>query len=111
LLHPSRLTDKTIVDLITNMAETNGAAAFQRQQTAMLGRPDSRPDLTRIHCPTLVLCGRDDVLTPVAVAEEMADMIPNAHLHIIEHCGHFAPLEQPEQVTAAMRNWLLALEN
>lgn len=106
LVHPDRLKDDTLTGLITAMAESNGAAAFQRQQTAMLGRPDSRPTLSQIHCPTLLLCGRDDAITPVAVHEEMANAIPNARLHVVEHCGHFAPLEHPHDVNHELRTWL-----
>ena len=43
-----------------------GRDAFLMQQKAIMARPDSRPTLGRIRCPTLVLCGREDALTPLA---------------------------------------------
>jgi pimeloyl-ACP methyl ester carboxylesterase len=88
------------------MAERVGHDGFVRQQTAIMGRPDGRADLKRIACPTLVLCGRQDALTPVALHEEMAAAIRGARLVVIENCGHLSPLEQPEAVTAAIRDWL-----
>jgi pimeloyl-ACP methyl ester carboxylesterase len=90
------------------MAEHVGRDAFLRQQTAILGRPDSRLDLLRIACPTLVLCGRQDALTPLAAHEEMAAAIPDARLVVVEDCGHLSTLERPEAVSSAMREWLSA---
>ena len=88
------------------MSADLGKDVFLRQQRAIIDRIDSRPYLPRIQCPTLVLCGREDVIASVEIHEEMADAIPNARLIVIEHCGHLAPLEQPEQVTRAMKDWI-----
>ena len=106
LLHPDRLTDQALVDDVMGMAGRVGRDAFLRQQTAIMARPDGRADLARIACPTLVLCGRQDALTPLAVHEEMAAAIAGARLVIVEDCGHLSPLEQPDTVTAALRDWL-----
>ncbi len=92
------------------MAERVGHKAFLRQQRATRERPDSRPGLAAIRCPTLLLCGRQDPLAPPALHEEMAKAIPGAELVILEDCGHLSPLEQPEAVTAALRRWLRAKE-
>jgi pimeloyl-ACP methyl ester carboxylesterase len=107
LIHPDRLQDQALVTIITAMADSVGAEGFRRQETAILNRGDGRPDLTRIAVPTLILVGREDRLTPVKVAEEMAAPIPNARLEIIEHCGHLTTLERPEAVNEAMRQWLV----
>jgi pimeloyl-ACP methyl ester carboxylesterase len=106
LVHENRLGDRKLVDAVIGMAERVGHDGFLRQQTAIMGRPDGRADLQRIHCPTLVLCGRQDSLTPVAVHEEMAGAIHGAKLVVVEDCGHLSTLEQPERVTEAMRDWL-----
>lgn len=58
------------------MAERVGKDAFLRQQTAIMGRPDSRADLPGITSPTLVLCGREDALSTLEMHVEMADLIP-----------------------------------
>ncbi len=71
-----------------------------------MGRPDSRPGLPEIACPTLVLCGRQDAQTPVECHQEIAAAIPGAKLTVIEDCGHLSPRERPEAVTAALRAWL-----
>jgi len=106
LIHPDRLNDIQLTETIFAMAERLGREAFQRQQRVIMNRPDSRRDLGLIHCPTLVLCGRQDLRTPLAVSEEMAEKIPRASLVVIEDCGHLAPLERPREVGAALRDWL-----
>jgi pimeloyl-ACP methyl ester carboxylesterase len=106
LLHPEHASDPAMRARLTRMAEAVGVDAFERQQTAIMNRPDSRPLLPDIRCPTLVLCGHEDRLTPPEFAREMADAIPDSRLVIVDHCGHLAPIEQPEQVTQALRGWL-----
>ena len=106
LIHPDRLEDGDLTGTITAMAEGVGREAFLRQQNAIMNRPDCRRDLGAIHCPTLVLCGRQDALTPLAGHQEMADGIPDSTLVVIEDCGHMAPLERPRAVSAVMRYWL-----
>ncbi len=106
LVHPARVRDKTLMDEIGRMARRVGAQAALSQQQAMLDRLDSRPDLARIVCPTLVLCGRQDALTPLAAHEEMAAGIKGARLVVIEDCGHMSTMEKPEAATAVMRYWL-----
>jgi hypothetical protein len=64
------LGDKPLVDTVLQMAIDTGLAAFKRQQTAIMARPDNRPLLSRISCPSLVLVGREDALTPPAMAQE-----------------------------------------
>jgi pimeloyl-ACP methyl ester carboxylesterase len=106
LIHPDRLDDASLVKIITEMADSVGIEGFRRQEMAILARRDGRSDLARITAPTLVLCGREDLLTPLAFAEEMAALIPNADLHVVEHCGHITTLERPSEVSGALRQWL-----
>ncbi len=105
-IHPDRLGDATLTDAVKNMALSVGRDGFIRQQTAIIGRPDSRRDLADIDCPALVLVGRQDVLTPLEVHEEMYAAIPNAELRMIEDSGHLPTMERPEAVNQAMRDWL-----
>jgi pimeloyl-ACP methyl ester carboxylesterase len=65
-------------------------------------RRDSRPSLETIRCPTLVVGGEEDTLTPPARAAEMAAAIPGARQIIVRDCGHLSALEQPEAVTRAL---------
>jgi len=106
LIHERRQNDPAFVEPIQQMAKSVGRDAYVRQQTAILGRADGRKDLGEIKCPTLVICGEDDILTPPALAQEMASGIANARLVMIEDCGHLSTMEQPDAVNAAMRAWL-----
>lgn len=72
-------------------------------------RPDSRPTLATITCPTLVLVGREDTLTPPAVAQVMRDGISGARYVEVAEAGHLANVEQPEAFTAALRTFLAGL--
>jgi len=105
-LHPDRLDDKALVNAVTAMTERVGKDAFLRQQQAIMGRPDSRPSITAIQCPTLVLCGRQDQLTPLDLHEEIASLIRGARLAIVEECGHLSTMERPWEVSVLLRQWL-----
>ena len=108
LVHESRVKDAQLVKVIREMAERTGIEAYIRQQNAIIGRPEYRPMLPSIACPTLVLCGRQDRLTPLENSEQMAAAIPGATLVVVEECGHMSTLERPEAVNKAMREWLKA---
>jgi pimeloyl-ACP methyl ester carboxylesterase len=110
LVDPTHLREPELVAVIKAMADSLGKDVFIRQQRAIIGRPDSRPDLRNINCPTLVLCGRNDAITPIELHEEIAAGIVGSQLAILERCGHLSPLEQAPKVSAALKNWLLTLE-
>jgi pimeloyl-ACP methyl ester carboxylesterase len=91
-VHPDRMQDEQLCNNIKEMNRRVGPEIFMRHQAAIMGRPDSRNDLSKIKCPTLILCGRP---------------IPKARLAIIEDCGHMTTMERPHAVTALLRDWLL----
>lgn len=106
LVDRSRREDAALYGLVKTMAEEIGAEAFIRQQRAIIGRPDSRPSLAAIACPTLVLVGEGDQLTPLEYARELAEGIAGSTLEVISACGHLSTLEQPQSVTRALVRWL-----
>ncbi len=106
LVHPSRVDDQPLVDIVQGMADRIGIEAYVRQQEAVMSRADFRPALRGIACPTLVLCGRQDAITPLTFHEEIAAGIRGARLVVLENCGHLATLEKPDEVNAALRAWL-----
>lgn len=67
---------------------------------------DLRPRLKDIVVPTLVLVGRHDFITNVAMAEEMVKHIPNARLEIFEDSGHFALVEEPEKFHRVVKEFV-----
>ena len=108
LVHPSRREDSSLRQLVYDMADDVGVDAYIRQQTAVIGRPDSRPSLAWIKCPTLVLSGDQDNTIPNSLSMEIATNIPDARLVILPNCGHMPQPEQPEATAAALVEWLRA---
>ena len=104
----ARHGDAALQAIVRTLADDTGADAFVRQQTAIMSRADSRPGLASIPCPTLVLVGADDSLTPPDRAAEIAAGIPGARSVVVPSCGHLSTLEQPQAVTAALVEFLSA---
>ena len=105
-VHPSRREDASLRQLVHDMGEDVGVDAFIRQQLAVISRPDSRPALAWIKCPTLVLSGDQDNTIPNSLSVEMADGIPGAKLVILTACGHLPQPEQPQATADALVEWL-----
>jgi pimeloyl-ACP methyl ester carboxylesterase len=105
-LHRNREHDPTLKALLHDMASDTGADAFVRQQKAIMSRPDVRPLLAGIRCPTIVLVGDGDQLTPPNLAQEICAATPAARLVVVPDCGHLSTVEQPAVVNAALAEWL-----
>jgi pimeloyl-ACP methyl ester carboxylesterase len=105
-LHTSRLDDPRLTGLCRDMAQAVGKDAYLSQQKAIMERVDSSQSLREVRCPTLVLCGDHDLLTPVDRHEEIAQAIPGSTLVVIPRCGHMSTIEVPAAVNRAIENWL-----
>jgi pimeloyl-ACP methyl ester carboxylesterase len=101
-----RLPDKKLVDEVMMMCGEIGVEIYKRQEELAAIRADRRPDLPRIECPTIVVCGRDDAATPLFLSEEMAAAIKGSELIVIEQCGHLVTMEKPEETNAILKRWL-----
>jgi pimeloyl-ACP methyl ester carboxylesterase len=106
LVYRKRHGDAALKATVRAMNQETGPEAYCRQQQAIIGRADSRPGLAAIACPTLVLVGDDDQLTPPALAHEMAAGIPGARLVVVPACGHLSTLERPQAVNEALLDWM-----
>jgi pimeloyl-ACP methyl ester carboxylesterase len=106
LVHRERRADAKLRAVVQLMAQETGAEAFVRQQRAIMNRLDSRPSLAAIRCPTLVLVGDGDELTPPLLSREMAAVITGARLVVVPGSGHLSTLERPEAVTKALVAWM-----
>lgn len=101
--HPSFQADAAAVQALRTMLLATGSETAIRQHRAILERADCRAQLPHWRLPTCVLVGDEDRVTPPALAEELAALIPAARLERLPECGHMAPLEQPRRVAAALR--------
>jgi pimeloyl-ACP methyl ester carboxylesterase len=95
-----------LLDLTLTMAMDLGDGVFLRQSEGLLHRPDARPLLPTITCPTLLLCGEEDSLCPPALHRAMAEAIPGSTFTTINTAGHLPPLEQPAAFATALLDWL-----
>ena len=105
-VHPSRAGDAALKADYLAMCHDVGPQAYVRQQKAIMSRPDSRPLLATIRCPTLVLVGAQDEATPPALSQEMAAGIAGARLVTVPDCGHLSTMERPEAVTQELVGWM-----
>ena len=106
MIPPYRQSDKALVEEIISMFERKSPDLFERQMRALLNRPDAGPVLRQVKCPALVLTGMDDAWSPPERHREMAAMIPNSTLVLVDKCGHMSIMERPDEVSRAMRRWL-----
>lgn len=107
--HPDRLADRELTRAYLDMLLRAGPAQLVRQNLAVAARPDSRPLLAGIACPTLVICGDADLVTPIEHSFEIAALVPGSEMQVLERCGHMLTMERPQGVNAALRRWLARL--
>ena len=105
-IHPDRQGDEALVAHLLRMFRAVGMEAFGRQCAAVADRPDRRDVLAARRLPTLIACGRQDMICPPERSEELARLMPHATMTRIEQCGHMSPLEQPEALAAALVKWI-----
>lgn len=106
LVHHDPATDRSLLESQQGMARAVGQKDFERQQRAIQGRRDLRPELPRISCPTLILCGAEDMITPPALSMEIHRAIGHSELVMLPDCGHLSAMERPEAVNQALGRWL-----
>jgi pimeloyl-ACP methyl ester carboxylesterase len=102
----ARATDPILKRRIVEMAQAVGPDAGLRQMRALLAIKEPFRNLDRIHCPTVVIGGRDDQRTTRAAHALLAQEIPGSELEIVDDAGHFTPLEQPAVVTELLEHWI-----
>lgn len=97
--------DAEHASLILAMAAEIGSDVFVRQADAIRTRPDARPGLAAVTCPTIVLGGLEDRLCAADWQRALAVSIPGAEQVLLPHVGHFAPLEAPAAVAENLLAW------
>jgi 3-oxoadipate enol-lactonase len=109
LLAPHNLARHEIERRLYNMMAWQPRLGMAGSLAAMRDRPDSRPTLTTITVPTLVIVGDEDAITPAADSEALAEAIPGARLVVIPGAGHMSPMEAPRAFNRAVRAFLAEL--
>ena len=102
----TRASRPELGDRVRALALSNPAEAIAGAIRALMTRPDSTPLLRTIHCPTLIVVGEEDTLTPPALSEEMHRAIPGSELVIVPGAGHLSSVEQPDAFNSALAAFL-----
>jgi pimeloyl-ACP methyl ester carboxylesterase len=106
MLHPDRREDPAFTGPLGDMIRRASPDIFEKQIRALVNRPDPGPLLPTINFPTVVAVGRQDEWSTVEQHEDFAKLIPNARMVVIEDSGHFTPVEQPDALTAILREMM-----
>lgn len=109
MLVGSAATPALRAEVVETMAAIDPAAYAIGAEAVWLADQRERAAATRVPC--LVLCGNEDRITPPALSEELAGLIPGSTLEIITDAGHLANAEQPEAFNARVDRFLASLEN
>jgi pimeloyl-ACP methyl ester carboxylesterase len=107
--HPSRRDDLMLRQSYLDFVLHAGAQQLIRQNRAVMARADARLHLAAVDCPTLVMCGDSDQLTPPECSLEIAQLIKGAEFVMLRQCGHMLTMERPTEVNARLLQWLAAL--
>lgn len=105
-LHPDNAGNEALVAQVRAMGERLGREVFIRQSLIVRGADTAQ--LGGIVCPTLVVHGADDQLRSLEEAQELAQGIPGARLHVVAQAGHLIPLEQPQVLARLLAEWRAA---
>jgi pimeloyl-ACP methyl ester carboxylesterase len=95
-----------LIPRLMAMVERSTPDSYAGQIHALLNRPEALSVLPTIDVPTLLLSGSEDTWSPISQHETMRRRIPHATLFEIHGVGHMAPIERPDAVAVALREWL-----
>jgi pimeloyl-ACP methyl ester carboxylesterase len=95
-----------VIERVRQMVMSTNPVAIAAAHRGMAVRPDVTSLLPSLRIPTLILCGEHDAISPVAEMKGFTEMIPGAEFVMITDAGHMAPMEKPELVNAAIRQFL-----
>ena len=110
VFHPDSLVNKKeIVDQLGEVVFANSQDIIIQGLMALAERPETCSSLGEIKIPTLIICGREDLVTPLAQSESMNAAIKGSKLQIIENAGHVSNLEQPHDFAKYLSGFLARL--
>lgn len=104
--YDSKIATKELVDdVFKTINDRNRVIRILAMAKSAIRHNMSR-DLHKIHIPVSLIWGRNDKITPPDVAIEFNQLLPSSELHWIDHCGHAAMMEQPEEFNKLLRAFL-----
>jgi len=110
VFHPDSLTNKIeLVENLRNIVFANSKVVITAGLTALAERSETCSILNTIGIPTLIICGREDTVTPLIQSEFMKEQIKGSSLKIINNAGHVSNLEQPDEFNKYIFDFLNSL--
>lgn len=106
LFPEEKRNDERLLGIARHMAADTGAETFLAQQRAIMARIDSRPRLSEIAVPTLLVWGEKDGITSRAHHEEILEAIPGARLEVISGAGHLPTVETPDVLVPLLADFV-----
>lgn len=106
VIAPENSADRALVERVERMVLDCTAEVHERQNRALLHRPDASKYLPDFKFPVLLITGAEDPLSTPAHHQAIADLLGDAETRVVEHAAHLSTFEQPEAVTAILRAWL-----
>lgn len=94
----------TVRDFVRKMMVEQTTQGVVAALEALRDRPDATGGLEQVHCPSTVLVGANDELSPLEVMAPMAEAMVNSELRVIPNAGHLSNLEQPGEFSQAVRD-------
>lgn len=112
VFHKDSITNKTeLVEQLRSVVFSNSKKIITKGFTALAEHSETCSTLSEIGIPTLIICGREDQVTPLAQSEFMNKHIKNSILHIIDNAGHVSNLEQPKEFNKYLSEFLTDLNS
>jgi pimeloyl-ACP methyl ester carboxylesterase len=102
----TRRTRLDVAARVRNLILQNSSDRIADAILALMSRADATPLLPSIHCPTLIVVGEEDTITPPALSQQMHQSIRGSELVTIPEAGHLSSIERPETFNAAVAGFL-----
>ena len=110
VFHKDSITNKKeLVEQLRSVVFSNSKHIIRQGLVALAERSETCSTLNEIGIPTLIICGREDEVTPLAQSEFMNATIKGSILHVIDNAGHVSNLEQPVEFNKHLLGFLSAL--
>jgi len=103
-------SDKRLIETVKSMIVSNNPSIITSTLMALAKRIGMCLSLSNIKVPTLVVCGAEDVITPVIQSEFLANHIVGSKIKILEKAGHLSNLEQPKLFNDAVEQFISQLD-
>lgn len=110
VFHKDSITNKKeLVEQLRSVVFANSEHVIIQGLIALADRSETCSILDEITIPTLIICGREDEVTPLAQSEFMNKAIEGSVLHVIDNAGHVSNLEQPDEFNKHLHDFLATL--